>query len=182
MTTINFKIKASDELLFAYNKHRLLELFSKYNIPSRQFAYGDTAICIAIKPDRVGEIGMRKRVRLSRWGIVSINVDLLNLEIKDPNFPILKSYEKGMDEELSQRLAIQKLGDLDGYILSKTLVKLNKILKIICEIKEPHVFKALDAIQEVETKTVDFDAVFNEEKYMPRDRLGRFCNIKSIQI
>lgn len=161
-----FKGKATLETMLARQEGKLLELFAKYNLPCRKFAFGDTALSIEFEKDKVGYSGFLKREHLTGNIIVHVNIDLALLE--NVKYKIYKTHEQDEEgnwsseatynetgNELSQRLARQNLNVSDDDI-EKLITDIREKLSNIMTIES----EADTFIRFAGPQVVDFDKVF----------------------
>jgi len=175
-----FEGYATQELLEARAKGEITELFKKYGLPHKEYAYGETPISFEFEEEKVGYRGNLKRVKLSGRVRAHVNLGLVLLELQqNGKYEMYKSNTPGYtSQELSERYAIQQI--LESF-------PNEKINEIKNEIKQ----KLMNLmVIEKETDTarpfprpeiVDFDKVFDEQYFTPKE-VGEKLRVSEITV
>jgi excisionase family DNA binding protein len=159
---------AMEELLEARAKGKIEELLKKYNLPYKEYAYGETPISFEFEEGKIGYRGNLKRAKLSGRVRAHVNLGLVLLELlQDGEYKLYESNTPGYtSEELSQRYAIQQLLEkVSEEELNKIKEEIKEKLRNIMIIeKETDTAKPFPSPQ-----IVDYDKVFDEEYLTPKE-------------
>lgn len=164
---VYFEGVASMELMWAWNKGRILPLLKKYGLPHKRYAYGEVPVAFEFELEKVGYMGLIKRMKATGRVRAHVDLGLVLLEkYCDGKYPIYKANspvdEEGeplyTDQELSERYAIQQLFDKltpeeIEAVKEEIKGKLSKIMTIERETNRWVPFP--------QPRVVDFDKVFD---------------------